>query len=230
MDIILEPKGFIDRKSSMYPCDVVKLSRESYSIPLTASVYGVVLNGQAWLTRKDNQEKVVDKFEYFCVNQATYKSITASGETALFVRYGFNGQNTIGGPVEDRGRLVYIDNCSDSLLIYPPRLGDPSMSLLFFPPNILQRFHTHPSFRLGAVLKGEGQSHTEFGTYDLKPGMVFCMNEQEIHRFVTTTSSLTVMSFHPDGDWGPTDHNHTMLNRTYSNMLEGAAGNVHVKP
>jgi hypothetical protein len=26
---------------------------------------------------------------------------------------------------------------------------------------------------------------------------------------------MRVIAYHPDGDWGPTDENHTMLNRTY---------------
>jgi len=37
----------------------------------------------------------------------------------------------------------------------------------------------------------------------------------ENHRFRTVDSTMTVIAFHPDGDWGPTDHTHTMINRTY---------------
>jgi hypothetical protein len=36
-----------------------------------------------------------------------------------------------------------------------------------------------------------------------------------VDRFRTTNSNMVVIPYHPDGDWGPTDHNHSMLNRTY---------------
>jgi hypothetical protein len=32
---------------------------------------------------------------------------------------------------------------------------------------------------------------------------------------VESKSSLDVIAFHPDSDWGPTDGTHPMLNRTY---------------
>ena len=46
---------------------------------------------------------------------------------------------------------------------------------------------------------------------------MFCIEEREVHRFSTSNEEMVVLAFHPDGDWGPTDHNHTMLNRTYIN-------------
>jgi quercetin dioxygenase-like cupin family protein len=51
----------------------------------------------------------------------------------------------------------------------------------------------------------------------LKPETLFCIEEKENHRFITEKEPMVVIAFHPDGDWGPTDHNHTMLNRTYIN-------------
>jgi quercetin dioxygenase-like cupin family protein len=94
-------------------------------------------------------------------------------------------------------------------------MGDPSLSSLHFPPGIVQTFHTHPSFRLGIVASGKGYAQSPTYKHDLIVGSVFCMEEQEVHRFVTEDSGLIVISFHPDGDWGPTDHDHTLLNRTY---------------
>ena len=38
----------------------------------------------------------------------------------------------LGGPVEEQGRLEYIDGCSDSLLISPAVLGDPWSELVVF--------------------------------------------------------------------------------------------------
>jgi len=202
----------IDRSDSMYPCILHKITDGSFTIPNYSTVYGFVLEGRAIIS----QTKIMEKFEFFSVNFLYHSSqITFDGVGVVIVKYGFNGQNVFGGPVEKQGRLCYINNCSDSLLVYPPRLGDPSMSLLHFPTDIVQDFHTHPSFRLGIIFRGRGRAEGKHNKYDLLPGSVFCMEEQEVHRFVTEDSELSVISFHPDGDWGPTDHDHTLLNRTY---------------
>jgi len=136
----------------------------------------------------------------------------------LVFRLGYKCQNTIGW-VEKQGRLSYIDGCTDSLLIYPPRMGDPSLNLLNFPHGIEQTKHLHPSIRVGCVIDGSGWSDVwdngEIISNKLSVGVNFCLEENEIHRFRTEDSSMTVIAWHPDGDWGPTDHNHTMLNRTY---------------
>ena len=148
--------------------------------------------------------------------------VTVSCQAQLFlvVRQGYKCQNTLGW-TEPQGRLSYIDGCSDSLLIYPPRRGDPSLNLLYFPAGIEQTRHLHPSIRMGCVIAGHGISDTwTNGTvveHELRPGMNFCLEQNELHRFRTTDSSMTVIAWHPDGDWGPTDHDHTMLNRTYIN-------------
>jgi hypothetical protein len=49
----------------------------------------------------------------------------------------------------------------------------------------------------------------------LTAGTLFCIEERELHRFRTEDQRLDVIAFHPDGDWGPTDQDHPMLNRTY---------------
>ena len=118
---------------------------------------------------------------------------------------------------EELGRLSYIDGCSDSLLVYPPRLGDPTLNYLYFPPGIDQSFHTHPSVRIGCVIQGEGKASLRDKEIDLLPGIMFALEEKELHRFRTSASGdvMKIIAFHPDGDWGPTDENHTMLNRTY---------------
>ena len=104
------------------------------------------------------------------------------------------------------------------MLVYPPRFGDPSLNFLHFPSNINQTFHTHPSIRMGCVIGGRGVSTLADKEVQLTEGMMFCLEEQEYHRFRTENSHMDIIAFHPDGDWGPTDENHTMLNRTY---LEG---------
>lgn len=156
--------------------------------------------------------------------------ITTSNRFFGVFRLGFQGQNVI-GEVENKGRLSYIDGCSDTMLVYPPRKGDPSLNSLHFPPFINQTFHTHPSIRIGCVVDGEGEAvnqictqtpHYQAGIYEMKTikkimkvGTVFVLEEKELHRFTTEEKGMKIVAFHPDGDWGPTDHDHTMLNRTY---------------
>jgi hypothetical protein len=55
--------------------------------------------------------------------------------------------------------------------------------------------------------------------YPLEAGSIFCIEERENHRFQTINDTMKIIAYHPDGDWGPTDQNHTMLNRTY--ILDG---------
>ena len=127
---------------------------------------------------------------------------------------GYQGLFTLGGPVESRGRLRYIDGCTDSLLISPVRRGDPCLNLLCFPKHLAQTKHTHPSLRSGLILRGNGHCWTEHATLRLRPGAVFVIPPEVEHAFSTTTESMTIVAFHPDSDFGPTDEDHPMINRT----------------
>jgi mannose-6-phosphate isomerase-like protein (cupin superfamily) len=206
----------IDAMDTMYPCYAEKINNALYHTKPYSTVYGFVFSGE--ITFPNGSVAVAG--QYFCYWTGKGDSFKATGEVFAFTRLGFKGQNTIGGPIEESGRLVYIDACSDSLLVYPPRLGDPSLNLLHFPRGVNQSFHIHPSIRLGVVAKGSGVAwiKTPLGQHkqiELKEGIMFCIEERETHRFQTESEEMVVIAFHPDGDWGPTDHNHTMLNRTY---------------
>lgn len=215
----MQTTKFLNQFNSMYPSSGYLLENEKFTLPefcKYCSVYGYSY-GESLLTIDDKTYNL-EKGQYFGLS--VRDSLTAEVQDKLFlvVRLGYIVPNTIGW-VEQRGRLSYIDGCSDSLLIFPARLGDASLNLLYFPSGIEQTFHRHPSIRLGCVIDGEGlrekgESNKITSTV-LAKGTAFCLNEQERHRFKTTESSMTVIAFHPDGDWGPTDHNHTMLNRTY---------------
>ena len=206
----------IDVLDTMYPSYGEKIVNAMYHSRQYSTLYGYIMSGEVAFPNGS----VAVAGQYFCYWTGKGDSIRTTGEVFIFTRVGYKGQNTIGGPLEDTGRLVYIDQCSDSLLVYPPRMGDPSLNLLYFPPGIKQSYHIHPSIRLGIVVKGEGfaciNENGDEKQIALIPGAMFCIEEREKHRFMTTNSSdMTVIAFHPDGDWGPTDHNHTMLNRTY---------------
>lgn len=211
---IIEQTGNIDMRHTMYPSTAHLLEgNETFSQPAWSTCYGIVLYGSAEL----HNNKTVESLEYFCITNPSQeiKTIKTQGKIAIFTRLGFIGQSSVGGPVESTGRLSYIDGCSDSLLIYPPRLGDPSLNLLVFPDNIDQTFHIHPSIRLGVVIQGSGISSLKTKDLELKSGSVFCLDPQEVHRFQTQGSTMSIVIYHPDGSWGPTDHDHVMFNRTY---------------
>lgn len=126
--------------------------------------------------------------------------------------------DTVGGPIEEVGRLRYIDNCSDTLLLAPVLLGEPCLNLLHFPPQTNQTSHYHPSFRFGIITRGAGVCHQENkASTQLNTGDVFVIPKNIMHSFSTETESMDVIAFHPDSDWGPTNSNHPMINRTWVN-------------
>lgn len=207
----------IDMLDTMYPSIAEKVTQARHTTRALSTSYGYVLSGEVVFP---SGAKAFEK-QYFSFWSKDSAKIKVTGTTVFFTRVGFKGQNNIGGPLEESGRLCYIDGCSDSLLIYPPRMGDPSLNALYFPAGINQSFHIHPSIRFGVVAEGTGfscvqnSSSGEVKEIPLNPGDMFCIEERELHRFRTDSSHMIVVPYHPDGDWGPTDHNHTMLNRTY---------------
>ena len=214
-------QNHINQFNTMYPSASWMIDSHNFTLPdfcKHCSVYGYSF-GNSELTI-DGKIISLTTGQYFGLK--IQESMTAVSKDKLFivVRLGYKVMDTIGW-VEPKGRLSYIDGCSDSLLVYPARLGDSSLNLLYFPEGISQTFHRHPSIRWGGVIDGEGCSlHGESGSElenKLTVGSIFGLSEHERHRFKTSDNSMTVLAFHPDGDWGPTDHNHTMLNRTYVN-------------
>jgi mannose-6-phosphate isomerase-like protein (cupin superfamily) len=207
---LLTTPGIIDRRNTMYPSILALCENSTYTATPYSTVYGYVLSGTV-----SYQNITVSANHYFSASVEESQEFLVNGKAVLISRLGFRGQNTTGGPLENIGRLSYIDGCSDSLLVYPPRQGDASLNALYFPENINQTFHIHPSIRMGIIVAGEGVCDLDGQEIALSTGSTFCLDVMERHRFKTTNSKMIVIAYHPDGDWGPTDHNHTMLNRTY---------------
>ncbi len=182
-----------------------------------STFFGYVFEGNTIIKTSNNEYKLLSR-QYFCSNEP----ITLEGGRGIVMeRIGYRGMNSIGGPVESWGRLKYIDGCTDSLLIAPVKMGDPCLNALFFPENIDQTAHTHPSMRVGMVIEGKGTCVTPEKEYDLEPGKIFIIHEDGNHKFKTSNNSrLTVIAYHPDSDFGPVDENHPMINRT---MVEGVS-------
>jgi len=140
---------------------------------------------------------------------------TIRGGTGLAItREGYHGFFQLGGPIEETGRLRYIDGCTDSLLIAPVTLRDPCLNLLHIPPGTRQSAHTHPSIRVGLIVGGAGECVTPERRYSLRSSMAFIIAAEQMHSFHTDRESLLVIAYHPDRDFGPTDTCHPMVNRT----------------
>jgi hypothetical protein len=142
--------------------------------------------------------------------------LKAGGKVVVWERIGYKGMFLVGGPTETHGRLSYIDHCTTTMLAPPPRVPDPVLNFLYFPPDINQTPHYHPTVRLGVVFGGSGfcvrpgQSDQALG-----PGTVFRLEEKVVHSFRSGPGGLSLIAYHPESDTGPTDESHPMLNRTY---------------
>lgn len=230
MKVIENPQdgNQIDVRESMYPTllEVVqKNAREVGSKVSTAM--GYVVSGRCRLSSEYGIAELKPG-SFFSVPRTCL--VDAEDTVVVISRIGYRGQYVIGA-IEERGRLTYIDGCSDSVLVYPPRKGDPVFNHLHFPPGIRQSQHTHPSIRVGVVARGEGIAFgperlggEKFWEHALKPGCVFMLEEQEMHSFRTTESDqpMDVIAYHPESDFGPTDENHPMRNKTFigANVLD----------
>ena len=174
---------------------------------------------------------IVDDISYY-LKQGMYacvpNKVSIHGGSGIVIsREKLQAMFMIGGPVEKEGRLKYIDGCTDSLLIPPVMLGEPCLNLLYFPPNIDQTMHTHPSDRIGLIMSGKGRciavNDGVEQSIELVAGTMFCIHAEGHHKFQTPYGEdMRVLAYHPDSDFGPTHQNHPMLNRT---MVDGVSAN-----
>jgi len=136
------------------------------------------------------------------------------GSGIVMTRIDWLGLRSVGGPIEDTGRLRYIDGCTDTLLVAPARKGDPCLNLLHIPAHTRQTSHTHPSMRAGIIASGSGRCVTPDRSYPLTKGLAFVITTGTRHAFHTDDEALRVIAYHPESDYGPTDEVHPMINRT----------------
>lgn len=222
MIIDYEPKHLstIDAIQTMYPTKSVWISKNSVLGEDSSTIFGYVLDGNVDI-RANDQLWHLQSGNYFAFNgQVEFLFLEHKSSVWTVEKKGYRCMPMV-GQIEDNGRLSYIDGCSDSVLVSMPRMGDPVLNYLHFPTGIYQTQHTHPSIRMGLVIRGSGQAFQEKSNYsdgwikELKKGCMFMLTEQELHSFRTTSDIMDIIAFHPDSDTGPTDENHSMINRTY---------------
>ncbi len=199
-----------DLSGDPFPGQLLGWAEGRLSLAAGGTHFGYVHAGPAVLTCPAGSFTLAAGM-YFALPDAG--SITG-GRGIVITRLGYRGFFHLGGPVEAAGRLHYIDGCTDSLLIPPVIKGDACLNLLHLPPGTRQTPHTHPSVRVGLVLRGAGECVTAAGRAPLAPGLAFVIRAGGRHCFETDRDSLLVLAYHPDSDFGPTHQDHPMINRT----------------
>lgn len=200
---------FIDN----FPSELIIWNSDNLTLKDNATHFGFVHKNSIELIA-DKKKFTIYENMYFSINGSA--EIIGSKESIGFIasRNDYHGFFNIGGPIEKKGRYKYIDGCSDSLLISPVSYGDPCFNLLYFPVNINQTPHTHPSVRIGMIVEGEGFCLLNKEKIELKKGQVFIINTDVLHSFKTEKSDMLIVVYHPESDFGPTDKNHPMINKT----------------
>ena len=116
----------------------------------------------------------------------------------------------------DQGNLSYMDGGTNTTAINPGRLGDPVVNYVHFPAGMYQTLHTHPSHRVGMVLKGNGRVELDHEEYFLiKEGEAFFMRRNTLHNFICDDEDVVLYVFAPDSGTGPTDEVNPLKIRTY---------------
>jgi hypothetical protein len=241
-------KGLIfdDSNHSNYPIRYYNIvNGEGIEINNNLTYFVFIYNGEAVLKLDNGIQSILPKDTYFSVHgkfclEGNFKAIAIEVITTngKFKENNYTAYNHIGGIVEEKGRLKYIDGCTDSILIPPVKKGDPCLNHLHFPKQITQTPHTHPSHRIGIVIRGNGECVTPFGNLPLIEGCIFVIKEYDgkelfegldgqlyeagTHKFDTKDSSMDVIAFHPDSDFGAEDEFHPMINRT---IVKGVSAN-----
>jgi len=202
----------LDLTGGAHPVRVSGWADGDLSLPPGATHYGMVTDGEAELSYAGARVLLRAGMYFVLPAQAT---VAGAGSWGLVVsRLGYRGLTQWGGPLEAQGRLRYIDGCSDTLLVCPPLKGEPCLNHLHIPPHTSQSAHTHPSERIGVILRGAGECRTPEGTFALAPGMGWRIPAGCEHSFFTIDTSLDVIAWHPDSDFGPTHDDHPMVNLT----------------
>lgn len=177
------------------------------------AVFGFVVDGENTTLRRQGGPCSLPPGSFFVVNTASAELCSPGGRILLIYQPRADFPFQIGA-IERMGRLRYIDGCRDSLLVPPWRRGEACLNHLQIPQGVEQTMHTHPSDRIGVVVRGGGQCVTPDGVTNLVPGMIWRIPANSLHRFRTPERPLDVVAWHPDSDTGPTDDDHPMINRT----------------
>lgn len=116
----------------------------------------------------------------------------------------------------ETGGLSYMDGGTNSTALHPNRCGEPVVNYVHFPAGMVQTLHTHPSHRVGLVLRGNGRIElNDKKFFAVEEGSAFFMRRNELHNFITDDEPVILFVFAPDSGTGPTDEMNALKARTY---------------
>lgn len=212
---MLNVKG-VYQTQDRWPLKLTKLEAgESRAFDATVGTYYVMLRNASYFSDKANFETVNAAF---CVN-SHFTIKCGSGSSAVVVEYA--GLHLLESRyyVQDKldmGNLSYMDGGTNTTAVNPGRLGDPVVNYVYFPAGMYQTLHTHPSHRVGMVLKGNGQIELDNEEmFDINEGDCFFMQRNVLHNFITDKEPVVLFVFAPDSGTGPTDEVNPLKIRTY---------------
>ncbi len=117
--------------------------------------------------------------------------------------------------------LPYVNGCSTRQIIYPQRLGDPTLQFLKIPAySKEQAHHIHSTARVVYVLRGSGESivgmEGKSTTVKLEEGMVCVLEPMCPHHFETPHGEhIEVVPLHVYSSTGALETVHPMFNGTH---------------
>jgi quercetin dioxygenase-like cupin family protein len=198
-----------------WPLTIIKLEAgESRAFDATDGTYYIML---------ENSSYYADNVKFENVNAAfvvnNHFTLKCSSGTAAVIWY--RGLHLLESryyvqDVLDMGNLSYIDGGTNTTAVNPGRLGDPVINYVHFPAGMTQTLHTHPSHRVGMVLKGRGLVELDDSEFPLQPGDVFFMQRNVLHNFKCPyNEDVVLFVFAPDSGTGPTDEINPLKIRTY---------------
>ena len=187
------------------------------SFPAITGTYYVMLK-DAGITSDDVTLKNVNAA--LCCNKEFIINTENEGASAVVIEY--LGLHLLESRyfVQDKldlGNLTYMDGGTNTTAVNPGRLGDPVINYVHFPAGMYQTLHTHPSHRIGLVLKGKGKIELDNSEFDIIEGECFFMRRNELHNFMCPyeNEDVVLFVFAPDSGTGPTDEVNPLKIRTY---------------
>lgn len=198
-----------------WPLKITKLeSGESRAFDYTQGTYYVMLQNASYYS--DNI-KLEDVNSALAANN--HFTVKCGAGTAVIIEY--LGLRLLESRyyVQDKlgmGNLSYMDGGTNTTAVNPGRLGDPVVNYVHFPAGMKQTLHTHPSHRVGMVLRGRGRVELDDEDFELKQGDVFFMQRNALHNFTCPyNEDVVLFVFAPDSGTGPTDEVNPLKIRTY---------------
>lgn len=198
-----------------WPLRLTKLEAgESRAFDYTRGTYYIMLQNASYYS--DNV-KLEDVYAALTVNN--HFTVKCGKGTAVVIEY--MGLHLLESRfyVQDKlnmGNLSYMDGGTNTTAVNPGRLGDPVVNYVHFPAGMKQTLHTHPSHRIGMILKGRGLVELDNGEFPLEPGEVFFMQRNVLHNFMCPyNEDVVLFVFAPDSGTGPTDEVNPLKIRTY---------------